>query len=159
MSSAGEDLQWAVQAAEIIASAWLAPCSKNARMSLERKALVVDDDAGVRTMIKRILSLNNFEVDTANDGAEALDKIVHNDYGVIVLDLMMPRLDGRGVVDFLAAEMPETLSRVIAVTAFGRNALQRVCPPVGRFLEKPFDIQHLVNEATECYWFSGGGVA
>ena len=125
-------------------------------MSLERKALVVDDDAGVRILIKRILTLNNFDVDTAKDGGEAIEKIMQTDYGVIVLDLMMPRIDGPTVVKFLASEKPEKLPKVIAMTAFGRKALDRVCPPVGRVIEKPFDIQHLINEATECYWFSGG---
>ena len=125
-------------------------------MALERKALVVDDDAGVRILIKRILTLNNFEVDVACDGGEAIEKILQHDYGVIVLDLMMPRIDGTTVVKFLTEKMPEKLPHVIAMTAFGRNALKRVCPPVGRFIEKPFDVQRLVSEATECYWFSGG---
>ena len=125
-------------------------------MSLERTALVVDDDASIRILVKRILGRNNFDVDTAKDGAEAIEKIQKSDYDIIVLDLMMPRIDGSGVVKYLAKDRPEKLRNVIVMTAFGATALKEVCPPVARFLEKPFEVQRLVDEATECYWFSAG---
>jgi DNA-binding response OmpR family regulator len=123
-------------------------------VSLERKALVVDDDAGIRLLVKRILSNQQFDVDVARDGAEALEKILANNYAVVMLDLMMPRVDGIAVVRHLAHHHPEKLSNIIVMTAFGASALREVCPPVGRFLEKPFEINHLVNEVTECYWMS-----
>lgn len=123
-------------------------------MSLDRKALVVDDDAGIRLLVRRILTKEHFDVDLACDGAEALEKILAYEYAVIVLDLMMPRIDGVEVVRYLADNVPSKLSSVIVMTAFGASALRQVCPPVGRFLEKPFDVNHLVNEVTECYWMS-----
>ena len=124
-------------------------------MSLDRRALVVDDDAGVRLLVRRILIRNNFEVDLARDGAEAIEKILTNEYSVIVLDLMMPRIDGRDVVRYLQKNAPKKLANVIVMTAFGASAIEEVVPPVGRYLEKPFDIDHLVREVTECYWLSG----
>jgi CheY-like chemotaxis protein len=124
-------------------------------MTLERKALVVDDDPGIRLLIKRVLSRQQFEVDLACDGGEAIEKILTTDYAVIVLDLMMPRIDGIAVVRYLAEHLPSKLTKVIVMTAFGGSVLRQVCPPVGRFLEKPFDVNHLVSEVTECYWMSG----
>lgn len=124
-------------------------------MSLDRKALVVDDDAGIRLLIKRVLGRQQFDVDLACDGAEAIEKILANDYPVIVLDLMMPRIDGIAVVRYLAEHFPTKLSNVIVMTAFGASAIRQVCPPVGRYIEKPFDVDHLLNEVTECYWMSG----
>jgi len=124
-------------------------------MSLERKALVVDDDAGVRLLIKRILSTNGFSVDLARDGAEAIEKIATADYDVIILDLMMPRINGRTVVYYLSDHAPEELRKVIVMTAFGKSGIDEVCPPVGRHIEKPFDINHLLREVTECAWMSG----
>jgi two-component system response regulator MprA len=118
-------------------------------MSHGRKALVVDDDAGVRLLLKRILFRNDFDVDLAGDGAAAIEKILANDYAVIVLDLMMPRIDGRGVIRYLSNNMPEKLPNVIVVSAFGASALAEVTPSVSRFLEKPFDIDRLVREVTE----------
>lgn len=122
---------------------------------LERRALVVDDDAGIRLLLKRILARHQFEVDVARDGGEALEKILASDYAVIVLDLMMPRIDGAAVIRYLEEHCPDQLGNVIVMTAFGASALEAVCPPVARHIEKPFDVNHLLNEVTECYWMSG----
>lgn len=119
-------------------------------MSRVCKALVVDDDVSIRLLVSRVLTRSAFEVDTARDGAEALEKIAADDYGVIVLDLMMPRIDGVGVVSHLVHYRPELLSRVVVTSAFGGAALEKVCPPVERFLEKPFDIGRLIAEVSDC---------
>ena len=124
-------------------------------MTLARRALVVDDDAGIRLLVRRILTRNQFDVDVARDGGEALEKILAGDYAIIVLDLMMPRIDGVAVIHYLEQHRPEILPNVIVMTAFGASALQSVCPPVLRFLEKPFDVNHFLSEVTECYWMSG----
>ncbi|HVT45167.1 MAG TPA: response regulator [Thermoanaerobaculia bacterium] len=119
-------------------------------MSEAHRALVVDDDAGIRILIGRVLAQHGFAVDSARDGAEAIEKMLQHDYVVITLDLMMPRIDGFAVVKYLTERWPEKLQNVIVTTAFGASALQQVCPPVARFVEKPFDINALVAEATEC---------
>ena len=124
-------------------------------MTLARKALVVDDDASIRLLLRRILTRNQFEVDVARDGGEALEKILAHDYAVIVLDIMMPRIDGVAVVNYLEEHRPDLLANVIVMSAFGESAAQSVCPPVLRFIEKPFDVNHLLSEVTECYWMSG----
>ena len=115
-----------------------------------RRALVIDDDAGIRVLVSRILERNEFDVDAARDGAEGIEKLAQADYGVIVLDLMMPRLDGVAVVKYLSQYCPEKLPNVIVATAFGSAAVEQVCPPVLHFLEKPFDVATLVSRAIEC---------
>ena len=119
-------------------------------MSARQRALVVDDDAGIRILVSRILARKGFAVDCARDGAEAIEKILQHDYAVITLDLMMPRIDGAAVVRYLVEHQPAKLSNVIVMTAFGAAALDKVCPPVARFIEKPFDINALVTQALEC---------
>lgn len=115
-----------------------------------RRALVVDDDAGIRILVTRILARHGFIVDSARDGAEAIEKLLQHEYDVVALDLMMPRIDGFGVVKYLTEHLPAMVGKVIVMTAFGANALPRICPPVVRFLEKPFDIDRLVAEASGC---------
>lgn len=115
-----------------------------------RRALVIDDDAGIRVLVARILERHNFSVEAARDGAEGIEKIAVNDYGVIVLDLMMPRIDGVAVVKYLTQYWPEKLPNVIVTTAFGSSAVDKVCPPVNHFLEKPFDVAVLVSQAIDC---------
>lgn len=114
------------------------------------RALIVDDDAGVRILVSRILSRHGYDVEAVKDGAEAIEHILREDYAVIVLDLMMPRIDGEGVVKYLVEHRPEVLPRVIIMTAFGERAKLTVCPPVVRFIEKPFDISRLLSETDEC---------
>jgi CheY-like chemotaxis protein len=115
-----------------------------------RRALVIDDDAGIRVLVSRILEKNDFVVETARDGAEGIEKLSASDYGVIVLDLMMPRLDGVAVVKYLSQYYPEKIPSVIVTSAFGSAAFEKVCPPVHHFLEKPFDVSILVAQAIDC---------
>ncbi|MBV8547618.1 MAG: response regulator [Acidobacteria bacterium] len=118
-------------------------------MTGERRALVVDDDPGIRVLVTRILTRNGFIVESARDGAEAIEKVLQHDYKVITLDLMMPRIDGFAVVKYLNEHRPEMLANVIVVTAFGSKALEKI-PPAVRFIEKPFDLNALLAEATAC---------
>jgi CheY-like chemotaxis protein len=115
----------------------------------ERRALVVDDDPGIRVLVTRILTRNGFVVESARDGAEAIEKVLQHDYKVITLDLMMPRIDGFAVVKYLTENRPELLANLIVVTAFGSKALEKI-PPAVRFIEKPFDLNALLAEATAC---------
>ena len=115
-----------------------------------RRALVIDDDAGIRVLVTRILERNDFAVEVARDGAEGIEKIAEADYNVIVLDLMMPRVDGVAVVKYLTHYCPEKLPNVIVTTAFGSSAVDKVCPPVMHFLEKPFDVSVLLSHAIDC---------
>ncbi len=111
---------------------------------------MIDDDAGIRVLVTRILEKNDFTVEVARDGAEGIEKLSVADFGVIVLDLMMPRLDGIAVVKYIAQYAPEKLPSVIVTSAFGPSAFEKVCPPVQRYLEKPFDVTQLVAQAIDC---------
>ncbi|HYI09021.1 MAG TPA: response regulator [Thermoanaerobaculia bacterium] len=127
-------------------------------MDGERRALVVDDDAGIRVLVARVLSRNDFQVDAARDGAEAIEQMLQHEYSVIVLDLMMPRIDGFAVIRYLIEHYPEKLQNVVVMTAFGAGAFNRVCPPVERFIEKPFDINDLLAAAAQCAAGAGPAV-
>jgi len=58
------------------------------------KILIVDDEELIREVIKEYAILENFEVEEAGNGLEALEKIEKNEYDVIILDIMMPKMDG-----------------------------------------------------------------
>ena len=58
------------------------------------KILIVDDEEKIREVVREYAILNGYEVDEAGDGLEALDKVSANDYDVVILDVMMPKLDG-----------------------------------------------------------------
>lgn len=58
------------------------------------RLLIVDDELKIREVVKEYSILNGYEIDEANDGMEALEMVKNNDYDCIILDIMMPRLDG-----------------------------------------------------------------
>ena len=70
----------------------------------QSKVLLVEDDEALRNMYNIVLTRNGFEVDVAQDGEEALVKASSGGYAVILLDLLMPKLDGMGVLRRLNVE-------------------------------------------------------
>lgn len=122
-------------------------------LSQKLPILVVDDDDAIRTMVERVLRREQFEVEGARDGYEAIEKLTRNDYGTILLDLMMPRVDGHGVLRFL--EQNPKPPRVIVMTANMQGGSDAAdSRPVFRVLSKPFDIKQLITHVRECT--SGG---
>lgn len=116
-----------------------------------KKILVVDDDDAIRRMVERVLRREHYEVESARDGFEAIEKLSGNDYGTVLLDLMMPRVDGLGVLRFLETAHQDP-PRVIVMTANLAGASESAeAKPVFRVLPKPFDIRELVAHVRDCH--------
>ncbi|PYQ50093.1 MAG: hypothetical protein DMF59_11745 [Acidobacteria bacterium] len=116
-------------------------------MSENRKILVVDDDESIRVMVERVLRREQYQVDSARDGFEAIEKLAQTDYNAILLDLMMPGLDGLGVLDYLEEHRPELESSVIIMSANLPAAYDtRRMRKVGKILPKPFDLSDLIAQ-------------
>jgi len=82
-----------------------------------RRALVADDDPVTRYLIANILSANGFAFDEAANGADAVKCLKQNEYSIIFLDLLMPRIDGWGVLDFMRSRMKsEKIPRLFVIT-------------------------------------------
>lgn len=79
--------------------------------------LVVDDEPDVRQLFKITLSMAGHRIEVASDGLEAMDAIAKELPGLVLLDLMMPRLDGFGVLDRLRDEKPDDDLKVLIATA------------------------------------------
>ena len=108
--------------------------------------LVVDDDV-IRQLITVNLELEGFEVTTAVDGQDCLDKVKQVAPDVITLDIMMPRLDGWETASRLRAD-PETAGiKVVLLSARAQEAdLERGSRlGVDAYLTKPFDPDELID--------------
>ena len=68
------------------------------------KILIVDDETLIRTVIKEYCENNNFQTDEASDGKEAIKKILENHYDLLILDIMMPNMDGYTLLKELPKE-------------------------------------------------------
>lgn len=89
-------------------------------------------------------------VETASDGGVALDKLAKNDFDAVVLDLMMPRVDGFTVIRELIATKPELVSKTVVATAYPRDVAKRQLDEVCKVIIKPFDTAELVQAVSEC---------
>ena len=114
-------------------------------MTRARRVLVVDDEPHVRGFIMLILEDEGFSVDTATDGCEALTKARALAPDVVLLDLIMPILDGAGFlrecrVDPACGHVP------ILVMSAGDEPTEVNTLGAQRVLMKPFDLDRLIRE-------------
>ena len=117
---------------------------------MSQRVLVVDDDENIRRLEKRVLERSGYQVQQAADGREAIERIEADRYAAIVLDLMMPHVDGFGVIEHLARTNPEMMGKTVIATAFPRDAASRRLDDVCRVIVKPFDIEQLITAVKEC---------
>lgn len=102
-------------------------------------------------MVERVLRREHFDVESASDGFEAIEKLSRTDYSTVLLDLMMPRIDGHGVLRFLEHEGPPIKPRVILMTANLHGAVEAMdAEPVVCVMPKPFDIGQLIQQVRRC---------
>lgn len=108
------------------------------------RALIVEDDAAIRRLVERLLAREHVEIDTAADGRSAIEKLRTERYSVIILDLMMPDVNGFELIEFLKKENVRT--PVAVVSAVSQHALKNLDLDVVKLvISKPFD----VNEFTK----------
>lgn len=114
----------------------------NRGMSVGR-VLVVDDEPAIRALVAKVVERAGLTVDTAEDGHAACAKLLSGDYDVAVVDLMMPKLDGHGVIDFVR-NMQLPRPAVIVVSAGDSYTLHKLdSGVVHSILRKPFEIDVL----------------
>jgi DNA-binding response OmpR family regulator len=115
-----------------------------------RRALICEDDAAIRALVKTVVQREGFAVDVAADGRQGIEKMESGCYDLVVLDLMMPDVDGFAVVDFLKERRPSNLKSVIVMSATGSVVRGDFPEPICKLLPKPFDIDQLTNAVRSC---------
>jgi two-component system response regulator VicR/two-component system response regulator RegX3 len=105
--------------------------------------LVIDDDAAIRQILSRLLISEGFTVDTAVDGEKGLQCVYARRPDLILLDLMMPVMDGWQLYGWLQVSGYEDIP-VIVMTAGERLEIAQQDLPNAEILGKPFDIDELI---------------
>ena len=105
--------------------------------------LVVDDDDGIRSLVKRYLDENNYIVTTANSAENAIEKINFIKFDLIILDIMMP---GKSGLDFIQENKNKIKTPIILLTAKGTTSERVEGLEIGAddYLPKPFEPKELV---------------
>ena len=122
-------------------------------MSEARKGsvLVIEDDLSIRKLVRAVLAREGYDVEVAADGVEGVLKLGLADFDVIVLDLMMPHLDGFSFVEALNESAPEMLERVIVTSAASPAVIkERLKGARLEVMTKPFDIKALLEKVAAC---------
>ena len=103
-------------------------------------------------MLATLVAQQGFAVETAKDGAEAIDRITSDaGYNLILLDIMMPKVDGFAVLQHMKQRQPELLSRTIIASALPEAEIRtKVTVPVCRVHVKPFDLSRLIADIRNC---------
>jgi two-component system response regulator MprA len=108
------------------------------------RVLVVDDDRSVRESLRRSLQFNGYEVATASDGLEALETIARQRFDIIVLDVMMPRLDGLETCRRLRALGEEVPIIVLTARDAVSDRVSGLDAGADDYLPKPFALEELL---------------
>lgn len=112
---------------------------------------MVEDDPAIRRLVSMVLLRQGYRVELAADGLEAVLKLGVCDYDVIVLDLMMPNLDGFTFLNTLAESDPGRLRKVIVTSAASPAVIrERMEGSPFHVLPKPFDITELIDRVRTC---------
>jgi len=113
------------------------------------RILVVDDDAGITSTFQKILQGEGYDVETATDGAEAIELARQSPFDFVLLDLVMPRMDGLTALHYLNTVAPQ--ARVVILSAhLGRNwEAEALRLGAAAVMPKPPDIAKLLRLCDE----------
>lgn len=111
---------------------------------MQRKILIVDDDNEIRELLEFDLAQSGYVVDTASNGMDGLNKALNNYYDIVLLDVMMPKMNGYDVCKNIRKTKPDL--PVLLLTAKGTidDKTQGFDCGADDYLVKPFDIQEVL---------------
>ena len=109
------------------------------------KILVVEDDNQIQELIVEFLSSQDYVVDTANDGVEGYERFKEGEYDLVILDVMMPRLDGHSLCKMIRSIDKEV--SIIFLTALGdeENEIKGFDLNADDYISKPFSFNILIK--------------
>ena len=117
------------------------------------RALIIDDEPGVRLFARRVLERNGWEVDDAADGDEGLTHLVHAvdppQYGLVLSDIRMPGVDGMHLYAELVIHRPDVLPHLVLYsgTLGDPDILSFLKRTAIRVIPKPFTVAQLLEAA------------
>jgi len=114
-------------------------------MTNKSKILIVDDEIRMLDSLKELLSGQDCEIHTRNSGAEAIDCLILGNFDVVLLDIVMPGIDGFMVMDHIKSQNPNT--SVILMTGHSTvdSAIAALRKGAYDYIKKPFEYEELLK--------------
>ena len=121
---------------------------------MEKRVMIVDDEQDILISLKTVLEHQNYEVITVNNGFECLEKIEQGFKGVILMDLMMPKMDGWDTIHEIVDRGLMKNVAINIITGKGTKNYQKLGilgSYIYDYLPKPVDINELIRCIEKCY--------
>lgn len=113
-------------------------------MSCMPKILIVDDEARMRDSLSVLLGNEGYNIQTGCNGREAIEYLNKDSYDMVLLDMIMPEMDGRQVMDYIRGQHLEVMVIVMTGHASIDSAVECVKKGAYDYLKKPFDFEELL---------------
>jgi DNA-binding NtrC family response regulator len=111
-----------------------------------QRILIIDDEAAIRESLETLLALEGYTIELAINGEEGLDRIEHNYYDLVLLDLALPGKNGLEILHLIRERQPAL--PVIMITAYGKvdNVVEAIRTGAQNFVQKPWDNEKLLAD-------------
>jgi len=118
---------------------------------LPSKILIVDDDIGIRMLLSKFLEREGFEIVTAEDGLEGVELAKKNHPDLIILDVVMPRMDGLTAAKLIKFYKPLVDVPIIFLTAKDAEKAIELAEEARAevYITKPFDVHQVIGVVKE----------
>lgn len=111
------------------------------------RILVVDDEQAVRDLLAKTLTMADYDVDAAPDGASAIDRLRAVEYDLLITDLKMPGMDGLSVIREARRSAPDLPVIIITGYSTEASAIEAINLGVAGYLTKPFRLPRILAAA------------
>ena len=111
------------------------------------RILLVDDEASVLDLVRTTLETCGHVIDTAASSHEAMEKLRRNDYSMVILDVLLPDMNGFLLSQEIRRVKPELGNRILFISGilFGQSTIDHLGTIGAGFLSKPFQLQALIE--------------
>jgi DNA-binding response OmpR family regulator len=111
------------------------------------RILLVDDEVSVLELIRTTLETCGYVIDTAASSQEAMEKVRHNEYGMVILDLLLPDMNGFLLSQEIRRLRPSLGNRILFISGilFGQSTIEQLGSVGAGFLSKPFQLRALIE--------------
>jgi DNA-binding NtrC family response regulator len=120
---------------------------------MKKRVMIVDDEPDILTSLKVVLEQNDYDVITAENGHKCIEEIEKGFRGVILIDLMMPELDGWDTINEIVNRGLIKNVEIAIITGKGTKDFQKMCmlgSYVYDYLTKPLNIDKLIESVEKC---------
>jgi len=114
------------------------------------RVLVVEDDTATREALRTVLIAEGCDVEVAEDGEKAIGFLDRHRYDAVILDIVLPKVSGTDVMEYVASTRPEALESIIVVTGLDVTEIRKLFPTVCETLSKPVLPARLLGSVRRC---------